>query len=57
MSRNLLNWAPQKNLEDMCRDGWKWFENSEIKNLWKQTLNILELLNERKISVDFDIKY
>lgn len=33
LSRNLLNWAPQKNLEDMCRDGWKWFENSEIKNL------------------------
>ena len=31
LSRNLLNWVPQKNLEDMCRDGWKWFKNSEIK--------------------------
>ena len=19
-----LNWKPQKNIEDMCRDGWKW---------------------------------
>ena len=21
---SLLNWYPKKNLEDMCRDGWKW---------------------------------
>ena len=21
---NTLNWSPTRNLEDMCRDGWKW---------------------------------
>ena len=31
LSRDLLNWVPEKNLEDMCRDGWQWFKNSGIK--------------------------
>ena len=22
--KNILNWKPVKNLEDMCRDGWEW---------------------------------
>ncbi len=22
--KNILKWRPEKNLEDMCRDGWKW---------------------------------
>ena len=22
--KNILKWKPEKNLEDMCRDGWKW---------------------------------
>ena len=22
--KNILNWSPTKNLEDMCRDGWQW---------------------------------
>ncbi len=31
LSKNLLNWVPQKNLEDMCKDGWQWFTNERIK--------------------------
>ena len=27
LAKNLLSWVPQKNLEDMCRDGWRWFKN------------------------------
>ena len=27
LAKNILNWIPQKNLEDMCRDGWRWFIN------------------------------
>ncbi len=27
LAKNKLNWIPQKNLEDMCRDGWRWFIN------------------------------
>ncbi len=23
-AREILNWQPTKNIEDMCRDGWKW---------------------------------
>ncbi len=23
-AREILNWQPKKNIEDMCRDGWKW---------------------------------
>ena len=30
LSRDLLNWSPQKSLEDMCRDGWRWFKNSGV---------------------------
>ena len=37
-----LNWKPQKNLEDMCRDGWQWqkfnkefLENTSSINLQK----------------------
>ena len=22
--KSLLKWSPTKDLEDMCRDGWKW---------------------------------
>ena len=22
--KNVLNWRPVRNLEDMCRDGWEW---------------------------------
>ena len=22
--KNILHWKPTRNLEDMCRDGWKW---------------------------------
>lgn len=28
LAKNILNWTPQKDLEDMCRDGWHWFINS-----------------------------
>lgn len=31
LSRNLLKWVPEKNLEDMCRDGWQWYRNSGIQ--------------------------
>ena len=27
LAKNLLDWTPQKNLEDMCRDGWNWYKN------------------------------
>ena len=30
-----LNWAPTKNLTDMCKDGWNWKEkNSKLKNFY-----------------------
>ena len=25
LAKNLLNWESKRNLEDMCRDGWKWY--------------------------------
>ncbi len=28
LAKSILNWIPQRNLEDMCRDGW----NSQLKN-------------------------
>tara|TARA_Y100000589_G_C27199325_1_gene648725 strand:- start:1100 stop:2152 length:1053 start_codon:yes stop_codon:yes gene_type:complete len=28
LSKNLLNWSPSRNLDDMCRDGWKWQINN-----------------------------
>ena len=28
LARKILNWTPQKNLEDMCKDGWNWYINS-----------------------------
>lgn len=28
LARKILNWTPQKSLEDMCKDGWRWFINS-----------------------------
>ena len=24
LANKLLNWIPEKNIEDMCKDGWKW---------------------------------
>ena len=24
LARSVLDWTPKRNLEDMCRDGWKW---------------------------------
>ena len=27
LSRSLLNWKPTRDIEDMCRDGWKWCNN------------------------------
>ena len=30
--RKILNWKPEKTIEDMCRDGWKWqLNNLKIK--------------------------
>ena len=23
-AKNLLSWSPNKSLEEMCRNGWKW---------------------------------
>ncbi len=28
LARKILNWTPQKSLEDMCKDGWRWFINT-----------------------------
>ncbi len=28
LAKSILNWEPKRNLEDMCRDGWKW----QLKN-------------------------
>tara|TARA_B100000212_G_scaffold242516_1_gene184865 strand:- start:79 stop:1122 length:1044 start_codon:yes stop_codon:yes gene_type:complete len=28
LAKSVLNWAPKRNLEDMCRDGWNW----QLKN-------------------------
>ena len=32
---NKLNWSPKRDLEDICRDTWNWFQNNkrEIKNI------------------------
>ncbi len=35
LARELLNWEPKRNINDMCRDGWKWkkkFMNSQKIN-------------------------
>jgi len=24
LATSLIGWNPRRNLEDMCRDGWKW---------------------------------
>ena len=24
LAKSTLNWIPKKNIEDICRDGWKW---------------------------------
>ena len=29
-SREILNWTPKRNLEAMCKDGWKWQSRKEI---------------------------
>ena len=28
LAKSVLNWKPEKNIEDMCRDGWNW----QLKN-------------------------
>ena len=27
-SKKILNWTPKRNIEDMCKDGWKWQLNN-----------------------------
>ena len=29
LAKNLLNWSPKRTLEDMCKNGWRWFLNSQ----------------------------
>ena len=24
LAKTILNWLPTKNIEQMCKDGWKW---------------------------------
>ena len=24
LAKKLLNWTPKRNIEDICKDGWKW---------------------------------
>ena len=31
LAKSVLNWAPKRNLEDMCRDGWNW----QLKNIMR----------------------
>ena len=38
LALNTLEWKPKKNIEDMCRDGWRWQINS--KELMKNSSNI-----------------
>ena len=28
LSKSLLNWIPERDIFDMCRDGWKWKKNN-----------------------------
>ena len=28
LAKKILNWAPKKNIEDICKDGWNW----QLKN-------------------------
>ena len=28
LSTSILDWEPKRNLDDMCRDGWKWHKNN-----------------------------
>tara|TARA_B100000242_G_C43022366_1_gene475844 strand:- start:61 stop:1119 length:1059 start_codon:yes stop_codon:yes gene_type:complete len=30
LAKNILNWEPKRNLEDMCKDGWNWYLNSKM---------------------------
>ena len=30
LAKNILDWEPKRNLEDMCKDGWNWYINSKI---------------------------
>lgn len=30
LAKEILNWTPQKDLADMCRDGWNWVRNIEL---------------------------
>tara|TARA_B100000212_G_scaffold306927_1_gene255782 strand:- start:227 stop:1276 length:1050 start_codon:yes stop_codon:yes gene_type:complete len=32
LAKDLLNWTPSRSIEDMCRDGWRWYNNSKIIN-------------------------
>ena len=25
LATSLLNWKPKRDIQDMCRDGWKWY--------------------------------
>ncbi len=29
LAKNLFNWTPKKSIEDMCRDGWRWQNQSK----------------------------
>tara|TARA_A100001035_G_C27666647_1_gene446353 strand:- start:215 stop:910 length:696 start_codon:yes stop_codon:yes gene_type:complete len=28
LAKSVLNWSPKRNIEEMCRDGWKWQEKN-----------------------------
>lgn len=30
LALSLLDWSPQRNIKDMCKDGWEWEKNKEI---------------------------
>ena len=32
LAKDLLNWTPSRSIEDMCRDGWRWYNDSKIIN-------------------------
>ena len=34
LAKKVLNWSPSKNIEQMCKDGWKW-ESSKSRWILK----------------------